>query len=362
MLGFGDPVRPEAAVSVAEARGAGIRTLMVTGDHPGTGVAIARAVGLVDRGRSPEVITGNELDRLSDEALRERVQTTDVYARVAPVHKVRIVDALRSRGEIVAMTGDGINDVPALRAADTGVAMGQRGTDAARESGDIVLTDDNYSTIVEAIRAGRALYDNVVRFVHFMLAANAGEILVFTAAISLGLSAPLTVLQILVVNLLTDGLPAVALGVDPPDQRAMSKPPRPPAEGLIDPVRGRLLLGGAAIGAVSFVAFLIGGGSDDQGQTMVFVTLVFAQLAHVFAVRGDGPFHRAGWNPALIASVLLSAAIMIALLTVSPLADRFAVTSLSAGQLVGAGLLSLIPFTSVELFKAISRGRAARRR
>ncbi|HEU4980184.1 MAG TPA: cation-transporting P-type ATPase [Solirubrobacterales bacterium] len=357
LIGIGDPIRPEAAPSMAEARTAGVRTVMITGDHPGTAVAVAKAVGLADEDRRPGLLTGLELDRLSEKQLAEKLHEIDVYARVAPVHKVRIVDALRRRGEIVAMTGDGVNDVPALRAGHAGIAMGRRGTDAARENADIVLGDDNYATIVAAIRAGRTLYENVVRFVHFLLAANAGEILVFAAAIALGLSAPLTVLQILMVNLLTDGLPAVALGLDPADPRVMSRPPRPPREDLIDPIRSRLIVGSLAVGSAAFAAFVIGGAPGTDGQTMAFLTLVFAQLAHVFAVRGMEPFYRAGRNPSLIGSVLLSAALMIVILAVGPVADRFSVTSLSVGQFVAVGLLSLIPFASVEAFKAIRRRR-----
>ena len=362
LLGLGDPVRSEAAPAVAEARSAGVRTVIVTGDHRGTAVAIARAVGVPDAGQAPRVLTGPELDRLSEPELRRRAASTDVFARVEPIHKLRIVEALKRQGQIVAMTGDGVNDVPALRAAHAGVAMGRRGTDAARESGSIVLTDDNYATIVTAVRLGRTMYDNVLHFVQFLLAANAGEILVFTLAITFGLSAPLTVLQVLLVNLLTDGLPAVALGLDPPDRAVMKRPPRPSAEGLLDPLRGRLLIGGVSTGLASFAAFLAGGGAAGEGQTMAFATLILAQLVYVFAVRGDGWFFRAGSNPALLGAVAVSTAIVATVMAVPPIAERFAIVPLSALELLTAASLASIPFVAGEAYKLFRRSRLEFRR
>ena len=358
ILGIHDAARPGVARSVEEAREAGVRTVMITGDHPGTALAIARETNLVEDDQE-SVLTGAELDQLSDDELAARSPDVRVYARVVPRHKVRIVDALRGRGEVVAMTGDGVNDVPALEAADIGVAMGERGTDAARAAADLVLTDDDYSTIVEAIRRGRSIYENVLRFIHFLLAANAGEVMVFALAIALGLDAPLTVVQILLVNLLTDGLPAVALAVDPPERDAMRRPPRPPTEGILDPIRARLLVGGIATGLAAFVSFLIGeADSHATGQTMAFATLVFAQLTHVFAVRGTDWFFRAGRNTALIGAVLLSAVVQVVILAVPGIAERFDVVALSTVQLGWALILATVPFLAVELFKAITRNRS----
>ncbi|MGA8218021.1 MAG: cation-transporting P-type ATPase [Solirubrobacterales bacterium] len=358
LLGIHDAARAGVAESVQEAREAGVRTVMITGDHPGTALAIARETGVVEDDHT-SVLTGAELDELSDDELATRNSDVRVYARVVPRHKVRIVDALRRRGEVVAMTGDGVNDVPALGAADIGVAMGERGTDAARAAADLVLTDDDYSTIVEAIRRGRSIYENVLRFVHFLIAANAGEVMVFALAIALGLDAPLTVVQILVVNLLTDGLPAVALAVDPPERDAMQQPPRPPAQGILDPIRGRLIVGGIATGLAAFVSFLIGeSDSHAIGQTMAFATLVFAQLTHVFAVRGTNWFFRAGRNTALIGAVLLSAAVQAVILVVPGVSERFDVVALSPVQVAWALALAMVPFLAVELFKAVTRDRS----
>jgi Ca2+-transporting ATPase len=357
VLGIHDAPRPGVAQSVEQAREAGVRTIMITGDHPGTALAIARETGIVRDDRA-EVITGMELDELSDDELAARSSEVRVYARVVPRHKVRILDALRRRGEVTAMTGDGVNDVPALEAADIGVAMGKQGTDAARAAADLILTDDDYSTIVAAVRRGRSIYENVIRFVHFLLAANAGEVMVFALAIALGLGAPLTVVQILLVNLLTDGLPAVALAVDPPERDVMRRPPRPSTEGILDPIRGRLIVGGVATGLAAFASFLIGDSeSHAAGQTMAFATLVFAQLTHVFAVRGWDWFFRAGRNSALIGAVLLSAALQALILGVPGIAERFDVVALSPVQLGWALALATVPFLAVESFKAIQRSR-----
>jgi Ca2+-transporting ATPase len=351
LVGLLDPPRHEVAAAVADAQRAGVRTVVVTGDHPGTAEAVARSVGIVSDDWEA-VLTGPELDALGDAELEARVRSASVFARVAPAHKVRIVGALERGGDVVAMTGDGVNDVPALEAAHIGVAMGQRGTDAARDVADIVLADDDYSTIVAAIRRGRSIYDNVVRFVHFLVAANAGEILAFTLAIAIGLPAPLTVVQILLVNLLTDGPPAVAVGVDPPRRGLMRRPPRPPDEPLLAPIRVPLLIGGLTTGAAAFTAFLLGHGRDlATGQTMAFATLVFAQLAYVFAVRADGWPPVAGRNRFLYLAVGGSAALVAVLLAARPFHEALDLVTLDAAQLAVVLVLAAIPFAAVLSFK-----------
>jgi P-type Ca2+ transporter type 2C len=352
LVGLLDPPRREIAAAVTDARRAGVRTVVVTGDHPGTAEAVARSVGIIEDGPAA-VLTGADLDALGDAELEAQARSVSLFARVAPEHKVRIVGALERGGDVVAMTGDGVNDVPALEAAHIGVAMGRRGTDAAKDAADMVLADDDYSTIVAAIRRGRSIYDNVVRFVHFLVAANAGEVLAFTLAIAIGLPAPLTVVQILLVNLLTDGPPAVAVGVDPPRRGLMRRPPRPPEEPLLAPIRVPLLIGGVSTGVAAFVAFLLGYGENQAtGQTMAFATLVFAQLAYVFAVRADGWPPVAGRNGFLYLAVGGSAVLVAVLLAARPLHEALDLVALDAAQLAVVAILAAIPFAALVSFKA----------
>jgi Ca2+-transporting ATPase len=358
LVGISDPPRPGIGGEIARARGAGVRTVMVTGDHPATAAAIAGQAGIATAAGT--TVTGADLEALTDAELAERLRDAAVIARVAPGQKLRIVEALRADGEIVAMTGDGINDVPALRAADIGIAMGGRGSDAATEAADMVLTDDRYGTIVLAIGRGRMIYDNIVRTVHFLLAANLGEVATFALVLPLGLGSPLTVPQILLMNLLTDALPAIALSTDPPERAVMRRPPRPAAEGLLGPVRERLVTAGLATGACGCAAFAIGRASGTaDGQTMAFVTLVAAQLAYVFSVRGSDWPWRAGRNVALWAAVAASAAVVAALLAVPGLRSVFDIAPLSAGQVVLALALAALPALLAEALKAARRRRTA---
>ncbi len=359
LLAFSDPPRPAARESLEAARRAGVRTIMVTGDHPSTALAINRMVGLARPDGQDRVVTGPEIDAASDAELRGLAERVDIYARVVPEHKLRLIEALRAQGHVVAMTGDGVNDVPALRAADIGVAMGERGSDAAGEAADIVLTDDDYSTIVAAVARGRAIYRNIRSFTLYLLAANAGEILVFAAAIAAGLGAPLTVVQILVVNLLTDGLPAVALAVDPPDPADMHRPPRPRAQGLLHGLGPSMALIGVAKGAAAFAALLIGRETDPQtGQTMAFTTLVVSQLVYVYSARTEGPAWRASRNRALDAAVALSVLVAALILAVPGLRELFDAVALDPAHLGVALALGLFSPAVAEVFKALRPARS----
>lgn len=284
-----DPPRPEVRRAVQLARSAGVRTIMVTGDHQETALAVARQLGLAGTG---QVLTGEEIDRLDDERLKQLLPKVNVFARVSPRHKLRIVRTLRAMNEVVAMTGDGVNDAPAVKEADIGIAMGQAGTDITKETSSMILADDNYATIVAAIEEGRGIYDNIRKFIRYLLASNTGEVLtMFTAALA-GLPLPLLPVQILWMNLVTDGLPAVALGLDPPDKGVMMRPPRRPDEGVFSRrLHWKILLRGLLISfctlAVFQFALISRPGELSYAQTMAFTTLVTSQLLYVFQCRSE---------------------------------------------------------------------------
>ncbi|MDD5084600.1 MAG: cation-translocating P-type ATPase [Candidatus Omnitrophica bacterium] len=283
-----DPPRDEVKVAMRECEAAGIKTVMITGDHKNTAVAVAKELGFFKEGSL--ALTGEELDKLSDEDFQKEVERVSVYARVSPEHKLRVVRARRKLKEVVAMTGDGVNDAPAVKEADIGVAMGITGTDVTKEVSDMVITDDNFASIVAAVEEGRGIYDNIRKFVHYLLSCNAGEILVMFVSTLIGWPAPLLPVQILWVNLVTDGLPALALGVDPTDPNVMKRPPRPTGEAVVTKQRALLMLTqGAFIAfcslfAFAFVLFVEKEGLD-RARTAAFVVLACAQLFHSFNCR-----------------------------------------------------------------------------
>ena len=348
LVGMLDPPREEAIEAVRRARAAGIRALMITGDHPVTASAIARELGIAADER---VVTGREIERFTDEELDESTRETSVYARVDPEHKLRIVEALQRQGAIVAMTGDGVNDAPALKAADIGVAMGISGTDVSRKAADIVLADDNFATIVAAVEEGRAIFTNIRKFLRYLLSSNVGEVLTMffgvlladgigLAAAGDGVALPLVATQILWINLVTDGAPALALGVDPARPDVMERPPRPRGEGVItgDMWRGIVYVGVIfAAGTLLVIdASLPGGlvqGAGDlrYAQTMAFTTLVFFSLFTVFNARSDVDSAFAGLfsNRWLWAAVLLGLLLQGAVVYVPVLQEAFSTTALS---------------------------------
>jgi Ca2+-transporting ATPase len=276
--------------AIQKARQAGIRTVMITGDYPDTARAIAEEISLL--GSDHQVIAGKELEQMDDDRLRREVIRTGVFARVSPEHKVRIVDALKHNRQIVAMTGDGVNDAPALKRADIGVAMGITGTDVAKETADMVLTDDNYASIVAAVEQGRVIYANIRKFVFYLLSCNLAEIAVIFIAVLAGLPSPLTAIQLLWLNLITDGAPALALGMEKGDPDTMTRPPRPPDESIINrEMRLRIGIQTVAIAAVTLVAYWAGLGLHHEhtllAGTMAFVTLSFSELLRAFTARSE---------------------------------------------------------------------------
>jgi Ca2+-transporting ATPase len=329
--------------------------LTLTGDHPVTAAAIARELELPHA----EPLTGPQVDELEPEELAAELRERSVFARVTPEHKLRLVEALQADGHVVAVTGDGINDTPALRRGDVGVAMGGSGTEAAREAADVVLTDDDFATIVAAIREGRRIADNVRNFVAFLLSANLGEVVLFAVAVLAGMGAPMTVVQVLTVNLLTDGLPAVALTGDP--AAAASARSRPRGHGTLFPRRlVRLLAGiGLAVGAAATAAYAIGRSLEPEAaQTMAFATLALSELVLVFSIRsGTAPFHRASRNVGLLAAVIGSLAVVALVVYVPALHDAFGTTSLGAGAAAVVLALALAPALLAEAAKAVLRRR-----
>lgn len=363
IVGMMDPPRPEVPEAVAKCLKAGITPVMITGDYAATANAIARQIG-INRAQAP-VITGHELEHMSDGDLQEAVAKCRVFARVSPSHKVRIVKAFRARGELVAMTGDGVNDAPALKAADIGCAMGEGGTDVAKDASDIILADDNFATIIAAIEEGRGIYDNIRKSIHFLLSCNIGEILTIFVAILFGLPSPLIAVQLLWVNLVTDSLPAIALGTELPDEDIMRRKPAPPSGSFFTPgLTIRIVLEGALIGGLSLIAFLLGfryGMGDPEesitlARTMSFSVLSLSQLFHAFNMRSSHSLlsGKLRPNPRLFLSFLLCAGLQVCVIMVPALAAIFRVMPLSRLQWLTVLLLSAFPIPIVELQKRLA--------
>jgi Ca2+-transporting ATPase len=368
MVGMIDPARPEVKEAVAKCRTAGIRPVMITGDHKITAVAIAKEIGILREG--DEAITGAELQEMSQEELEKNVQKYSVYARVSPEHKVRIVNAWKSHDEVVAMTGDGVNDAPALKSADIGAAMGIVGTDVAKEAADVVLTDDNFATIVSAVEEGRRIYDNILKAVAYLLSANIGEIITLFVATMFGwLIEPLLPIHILWINLVTDSLPALALSVDPAEKNIMNRKPKKNKNVFTKGMIWRIIYQGVMIGGLTLLAFALGCGFnfnsivDTEGnitqigvtaQTMAFAVLALSELVHVFNLRSNKEsIFKVGLltNKILLGAIAISASLMLIVLNIPVLHGIFEISSLTLREVGIVTLLSFAPLIVVEIFK-----------
>ena len=407
MVGMIDPPREEVKVAVEKCKTAGIKTVMITGDHKITAVAIAKALGILEN--EDEAITGSELEEMSDEDLTKNIRKYSVYARVSPEHKVRIVKAWQANGEIVAMTGDGVNDAPALKTADIGCAMGIVGTDVSKEAADVILTDDNFATIVSSVEEGRRIYDNILKAIQFLLSSNVGEIIVLFLAIlitpwlgstfniDIGLIEVLLPIHILWINLVTDSLPALALAVDPAEDDVMKRKPKKQKGIFTKGMSFRVVYQGVMIGLLTLAAFIIGIATPEEnlptmvkidgtlygveevesldealangaeyvekqevkveiGQTMAFMVLAFSELVHVFNIRNNKksvfkthPFN----NKMLLLAIGASAALMLIILLVPALRHIFSIPILPMGNLIETILLIIAPLVIVEIFKLL---------
>ena len=361
LVGMIDPPRPEAKAAVAVCRKAGIKVVMITGDHVSTASAIARELGILQEG--DRAITGAELDKLTDRELDEQVEGISVYARVSPENKIRIVKAWQRKNQVVSMTGDGVNDAPALKAADIGCAMGITGTDVAKGAADMTLTDDNFATIVDAVREGRGIYANIKKVVGFLLGTNIGEVITVFVAMLLWHKSPLLSMQLLWINLVTDSLPAIALGMEAVETDVMDRKPKPKSEGLFAHGFGiRTVLQGIMFGTLSLVAFWLGGGyakdaTPEQlatSQTLTFMVLALSQVVQAYNMRSEHSLFKIGFftnrtlNMAALSSVVLVALIMF----IPPLGNIFGLTILEPIQyLEGLGLI-FTPFVVMEFSKA----------
>jgi len=358
LTGMLDPPREEVRQAVALCKSAGIRPVMITGDHPLTALSIARRIGIVEDGGA--VMTCRELDRLSLEDFENQVEDIRVYARMIPEQKLKIVRALQDKGQIVAMTGDGVNDAPALKRADIGIAMGITGTDVSKEASHMILLDDNFATIVKAIQEGRMIYDNIRKFIKYLLACNSGEVLTLFLAPLLGLPLPLQPIQILWMNLVTDSLPALALAVEPAEGEVMKRPPRDPREGIFAHGLGAFCIWVGLLMAVLCIGVQymeVKSGNDDW-ETMVFTVIVWSQLTTALAVRSEKEsLFKLGLftNKAMLGAIAVGVVLQLAVIYVPFLNPIFDTKPLTAGELFLCTVLAFIPLIAIELEKFVKR-------
>ena len=386
LVGMIDPPRVEVKDAIKKCKSAGIKTVMITGDHKTTAVAIAKELGILKDDK--EAITGTDLEEMTDEHLRKNVKKYSVYARVSPEHKVRIVKAWQSYGEIVAMTGDGVNDAPALKTANIGCAMGITGTDVSKEAADVILTDDNFATIVTSVEEGRRIYDNILKAIQFLLSSNISEIIVLFLAtlitpwisnkfgISVGNIEIFTVVQLLWINLVTDSLPALALATDPADKDVMKRKPNKSKAIFTKGMVFRIVYQGLVIGIITLVAFILGLSSNSEtienlqgmypnlsaeqikveiGQTMAFIVISFAELMHIFNIRNNKKsiFKTGiGGNKMLFIALAIASALMFVVLFIPGLQNLFGIIAMPKEKIFECVGLIIIPVIIVEIMKA----------
>lgn len=358
LIGMIDPPREGVKEAVATCKKAGIKTVMITGDHIITAKAIAKDLGIL-RG-SDLAVTGEELDKIPQSILQKNIMNYSVFARVTPEHKVRIVKAYQSTGAVVAMTGDGVNDAPALKNADIGIAMGKNGTDVAKNAADMVLTDDNFVTIVEAVKQGRNIFDNIKKAVHFLIATNIGEIVTIFLGLVLGLKSPLLAIQLLWINLVTDSLPAIALGLEKPEADIMDKKPRDSKKGIFaDGLWQRIITEGTMLGILTLVAFSVGNYLYDieVGRTMAFVSLGLLELVHSFNIKSEETIFKVGLfeNKYLLGAFILGALLQIVVVVIPSVAEVFKLVPLTQVQWMYTFGISILPLVIMEIQKAFNK-------
>ena len=357
LIGMIDPPREGVKEAVRTCRRAGIKTVMITGDHLQTAKAIAKELGILKRGDL--AIDGETLERMSQHELEQNIMDYSVFARVSPEHKVRIVKAFQSTGAVVAMTGDGVNDAPALKNADIGIAMGKGGTDVAKNAADMILLDDNFVTIVEAVKQGRNIYDNIKKAIHFLISTNIGEIVTIFFGLVLGIKSPLLAIQLLWINLVTDSLPAIALGLEKEEENIMSRLPRNPKKNLFaDGLWWKIIIEGAMLGIFTLLAFSIGNRlySVEVGRTMAFLALGILELVHSFNIKSEESIFKIGVfeNKYLIGALVLGVILQVIVVVVSPLAQIFSLVPLTGIQWLYTVLIAIAPIPIVEIQKAVN--------
>ena len=353
-IGMIDPPRKGVKEAVKACRRAGIKTVMITGDHIVTAKAIAKDLGIL-QGKEL-AITGSELDKITDRDLVKNIMDYSVFARVSPEHKVRIVKAFQKTGAVVAMTGDGVNDAPALKKADIGIAMGKKGTDVAKNASDMILNDDNFVTIVEAVKQGRNIFDNIKKAIHFLIATNIGEIVTIFIGLLLGMKSPLLAIQLLWVNLVTDSLPAIALGLEPPEKDIMERPPRDAKKSIFaDGLFGKIIVEGFMIGLLTIIAFTIGNKyyGLEVGRTMAFISLGMLELIHCFNIKSEESIFKAGIleNKYLVGAFLLGTVLQVGIVFIPSIANVFKLTMLNSTQWIITLLISIVPIIVIEVQK-----------